>query len=54
MLTLGLKPKVLFIGYAIAGLKLDYLIPLLAGIGRLLNISNMSTIGIAGAVELSS
>ena len=47
-LTLGQKPKVLFIGFAIAGLKLDYLTPLLAGIGRLLNISNMSTIGIAG------
>ena len=53
-LIFGQKPEVLFIGFAIAGSKFGYLTPLLAGTGRLLNISNMSTIGIVGGVELSS
>ena len=52
--TLGPKPKVLFTGYVIAGLKFGYLTPRLAGIGRLLSISNTFTIRIVGAVELSS
>ena len=39
--TLGQKPKVLFIGFVIVGSKFGYLTPLLAGIGRLLNISNI-------------
>ena len=41
--TLGQRRKVLFIGFAIAGLKFGYLTPLLAGTDRLLNISNIFT-----------
>ena len=41
--TLGQRQKVLFIGFATVGLKFGYLTPLLAGIGRVLNISNTST-----------
>ena len=52
--TLAQRRKVLFIGFVIADLKFGYRTPLLAGIGRLLNISNMSTIRIVGAVALSS
>ena len=51
---LGQKPKVLFTGSVLVGSKFDYLTPLLAGIGRLLNISNMSTIRTVGAEALSS
>ena len=54
MRILGQRQKVLFIGFVIVGLKFGYLTPLLAGIDRLLNISNMSTIGTVGVVELSS
>ena len=54
MRTLGQKLKVLFIGLVTADSKFDYRTPLLAGIGRLLNINNMSTIGIVGVVELSA
>ena len=52
--TLGQRRKVLFIGFALAGLKLGDPTPLLAGTDRLLNISNMSTIGTVGVVALSS
>ena len=53
-LTLGPKPKVLFIGFVIAVSKSGFHTPLLAGIGRLLNISSTFTIRIVGAVALSS
>ena len=46
--TLGQRRKVLFIGFVIAGLKLGYLTPLLAGTDRRLNIRTV------GVVELSS
>ena len=52
--TLGQKPLVLYIGYAIAVSKSGFHTPLPAGIGRLPSISNMFTIRIVGAVELSS
>ena len=51
---LGQRRKVLFIGYAIAGSKLGYLTPLLAGTGRLLNKSNTLTTRTVGVVALSS
>ena len=51
---LGQKPKVLFIGFAIAVSKSGFHTPLPAGIGRLLNISNTFTIRIVGAVAWSS
>ena len=44
----------LFIGFASVGLKLGYLTPLLAGTGRLLNISNTFTTRTVGVVALSS
>ena len=52
--TLGQKPKVLFTGFVIVGSKFVYLTPLLAGIGRLLNISNIFTTRTVGVVALSS
>ena len=54
VLTLGPKPKVLFIGFVIAVSKSGFHTPLLAGIGRLLNISSTFTIRIVGAAALSS
>ena len=36
--TLGQRRRALFIGFAIAGLKFDFLTPLLAGTDKLLNI----------------
>ena len=54
MRILGPKPKVLSTGFAIAVSKLGFHTPLLAGIGRLLNISNTFIIRIVGAVVLSS
>ena len=51
--TLGQKQRVLYFGFAIVGLKLGYLTPFLAGIGRLLNINNTFTTRIVGVVVLS-
>ena len=47
--TLGRKPRVLLIGFAIVVLKFGFLSPLLAGIGKLLNTSNTSTVRGVGA-----
>ena len=53
-LILGQRRKVLFTGFVIAGLKFGSLTLLLAGTGRLLNISNTFTTRTVGVVALSS
>ena len=52
--TSGQRPKALFIGFATVDLKFVYHTPLLAGIGKLLSISNMCIIRTVEAVRLSS
>ena len=52
--TSSRRQKVLLIGFAIAVSRFVFRTPLLGGIGKLLGTSNMCTIRIVGAVQLSS
>ena len=54
MPTLGRRLRVLYMGFVSVVSKFGFLTPLLAGIGKLLNTSNISTVKIVGVVALSA